>query len=138
MPTRHQHTATTLETASCTGSSRTQQSRAARSLIIAVAITTGVLVSAAALADDATRRDVDGQAFKRQGGTRVEALSPETLAEIRGRYARESASAIDEGLGVILWDEGRSVRKGGGSDTNRRHEASGHRNHQSQTVRVGQ
>ncbi|MDT8879689.1 hypothetical protein RSO68_09410 [Halomonas saccharevitans] len=138
MPTSHQHTATTLETSSRTGSSRTQKSRAARSLIISVAVITGVLVSAVALAEDATRRDVDGQAFNRQGGTQVEALSLETLAEIRGRYARESVSAIDEGLGVILWDEGRAVRKGGGSDTNRRHEASGHRNHQSQTVRVGQ
>ncbi|SDI91397.1 hypothetical protein [Billgrantia gudaonensis] len=61
------------------------------------------------------------------------ALSKERLDEVRGRYAKGSTTAIDEGLGVILWDESRSIGKGRGGGGNR-HQAKGNDNHQSQTV----
>lgn len=60
-----------------------------------------------------------------------EALSRERLDEVRGRYAHSQAIAIDEGLGVILWDESRSIGKGSSGS---RHQAKGYDNHQSQTV----
>ncbi|MGM0701854.1 MAG: hypothetical protein ACQEUG_05540 [Pseudomonadota bacterium] len=62
-----------------------------------------------------------------------EALSHERLDEVRGRYAHSQAIAIDEGLGVILWDESRSIGKGRGGGGSR-HQAKGYDNHQSQTV----
>ncbi len=60
------------------------------------------------------------------------ALDARQLDDVRGRFVPSRELELDESLGVILWDEGRGARSGGGSTGSQQQK--GKNNHQRQSM----